>query len=417
MGHLQSSPVTTPAAGGRVRAVARAYADHLLAGGVTPWPDFLASPAGPADEPSWSGEPPGAPQAELLRRLNRRGGQGGRQGGGQGGPPRRDLGERVLRRAAPGRGMVDVRLTDPPVDVLDSELLRVGAGVLADLAGELPVVGHRVGTGVVRPPVAPGAPSYRLEGPPLTVAALRRRLVAAGLPPSGARRWRLRRRPDVVLVVALPLRRALFEVWSRRTQRGATRSWSRALGAWHSASRLPAGAAYDRVAAGWAARVGASRVHVLSGDDLDRQAAAVLGRPPAPAPAHRPAGRGPADLSPELVEVVRRTSEVLTFRAPGEDKQERLERLVAVLPRSGRRAPAAPQPHHGWLRRTGRRTAARLAAGGYVVHGPLPPLGRVGQPARPQRLRNRAVLRAMLDSVLRADDARTGAARGRGQAT
>ncbi|CAA9347903.1 MAG: hypothetical protein AVDCRST_MAG36-1764, partial [uncultured Nocardioidaceae bacterium] len=61
----------------------------------------------------WPGEPPGAAQAELLRRLNRR---ARRTGAGP------ELGLRVLRRAAPGRGRVDLRLTDPPEPVPVGEL-------------------------------------------------------------------------------------------------------------------------------------------------------------------------------------------------------------------------------------------------------------------------------------------------------
>src|SRR3712207_7344230 len=58
--------------------------------------------------PIWASlpPPPGATQAELLRRLNRRAGPAA--------AGHRELGERVLSRAAPGRGHVDLRLSDPP---------------------------------------------------------------------------------------------------------------------------------------------------------------------------------------------------------------------------------------------------------------------------------------------------------------
>jgi hypothetical protein len=395
-----------------LRRAAQAYAEHLLAGGVATWPAFLARSRtragheGAHTAPVPQHEPPGATQAELLRRLNRR---------VRPAAVDRELAERVLGRAAPGRGRVDLRLTDPPERVPVTELLRVAAGVLADLVAELPQEAARPQPASIEPPpVRRRAPAYRLEGPPVTVSALRRRLVAAGLPPRGGRRWRLRRRPEVVLVVALPLRRALFEVWSRRVQRGGTKSWPGLLAEWR-AGRLPPAAAYDRLAAGWASRIGASRVHVVTADDLDGQVAAVLGRPVATA---GPGGHGTAALTPVAVEVVRRTSEVLTFRVPPEEKQQRLGSLVALLAdppgEPSRRAPGTPPGHVGWLRLSGQRTAARLSAGGYAVHGSLSSLGRTGAPARPTLAWDRAVLAAMLRAVLRVDDLRSRAGAGRG---
>ncbi len=395
---------------GEVHRLAAAYAEHLLAGGVTTWAEFLpgAAPVSGDPDPVWLREPPGASQAELLRRLNRRAGPSAAR--------HRDLAERVLRRAAPGRGLVDLRLTDPPRQVPVAELLRLAAGVLADLLAELPTgaAGTDVGgpAGASPPAYDRRAPSYRLEGPPLTVAALRRRLVAAGLPPRGGRRWRLRRRrPDVVLVVALPLRRALFEVWSRRVQRGGTKSWPGLLTEWHTNRRLPAAAAYDRLAAGWARRIGAARVHVVTGDDLDRQVEEVLGRPPAPYARPRAGARA---LTPVLVDVVRRTSEVLTFRVPPGTKQQRLDLLVALLaePEPGGRAAARiPPGRRRWLARTGRRAAAQLTSGEFVVHGSVRSLGRPGRPARPPGDRDRALLGAMVGSVLRVDAARAATTR------
>ena len=392
-----------------------AYAEHLLAGGVLPWAAFLAEPdprdGGPG---SWQGDPPGAAQAELLRRLDRRVDRRidrrTDRAGGSARRPGRSLGEHVLRRAAPGRGRADLLLTDPPEVVPVAELLRVGAGVLADLVAEQPLTEPEEPP--ARPPdedvVPPGrAPTYRLEGPPLTVADLRRRLTAAGLPPGHRSRWSVRRlarrgRPDVVLVVALPLEQGLGEVWSRRTQRGATKSWSGVLTEWHAARRLPPALVYDRLAAGWAARLGAGRVHVLTGDDLDGQLAAVLG--------HRPAARVSAPLPWAYIEVVRRTSVVLTFRVPPEEKQQRLDLLVRVLTerrhdpeRRERRGPrgavVVPSRQRAWVRRTGRLTASRLRTGGYVLHGPVT-LGRVGRPERPSRAGDGAGLGAVLDALL-----------------
>jgi hypothetical protein len=147
-------------------------------------------------------------------------------------------------------------------------------------------------------------------------------------------------------------------------------------------------------------------VHVVTAEDLDRQVAAVLGRPPLTA-----GGRPSAGLSPPLVEVVRRSSEVLTFRVPHAEKQQRLDRLVGILaegpsPSTTRGAAALPPGRRRWVRETGGRTARRLESGGYVVHGSLSSLGRTGGRARGPHARDRAVLDAMMRAVLRVEKAR-----------
>jgi hypothetical protein len=140
----------------------------------------------------------------------------------------------------------------------------------------------------------------------------------------------------------------------------------------------------------------------------------------------------PAPLPPAYVEVVRRTGDVLRFRVPPEERQLRLDLLVGLLvgpgDSSGPAAQGSPAtgsillPPWGrdWVERTGRRTAARLRAGGYVVHGSLRSLGRsgkvggeaAGKAGGSAGVRDRAVLAALEDSVLRAQAAHGGGGRG-----
>ena len=155
------------------------------------------------------------------------------------------------------------------------------------------------------------------------------------------------------------------------------------------------------------------RVHVVA-EDHERQVAALLG--------HCLEDADGADglLPAPQVEVVRRASEVLTFRLPPEERQPGLDRLVAVLQSSGggRRpvAPGVPPRQRAWLLRSGRRAARRLVSGGYEVHGRVTSLGRVGGPTRPAGVRDGAVLTALLEAVLLADAARV-EAEGRGTRT
>ncbi|HET7689044.1 MAG TPA: hypothetical protein VFK41_01585 [Nocardioidaceae bacterium] len=116
-------------------AAVLSWVDHLRSGGSTPWADF--EPSG-----DHAGDVPGAAQLELVRLLAER----------WQGPGFERLADRVLRRDAPGRGLPRLHVVHPeaprgvavdPADVPVEELLRVGSGVLADLALAAPAVRTR----------------------------------------------------------------------------------------------------------------------------------------------------------------------------------------------------------------------------------------------------------------------------------
>lgn len=375
---------------------ASGWVGHLRSGGTTPWPVWIRDPSAgdaagnAAGNAAGAGELPGAAQLELLRRLN------------EAGAVRPELAERVLRRAAPGRGLIDRVVTDPPDGVPERELLRVGSGVLADLVMELePVVHHEVR----RPWSLTGEPSFVLEGPPLTVSRLRADLAALGLHEHGSpavRRLRRTGRPEVALVVTAPLPRALFEVWSHRAQQGSPRHWPTVIAEWRGSGQLPAGAAYDRLAAHWAGLLGSGRVHVLTRRGLREQVHAVLGG------SHR-IGRVrltgvPTDLRPVLVDVLRLANQVLAFKAPEPGRKPLVDRLLPILGQTATTGPARlglPVEHRRWAARTGTGIADRLGAGGYPVHGRLTGLGRAD--GDPGVLEEAQVLSALLEVVLRVD--------------
>lgn len=128
-------------------AAVLSWADHLRSGGSTPWAEF--EPTG-----ARTGEVPGAAQLELVRLLAAR----------WQGPGFEHLADRVLRRDAPGRGLPRLHVVHPdaprgpavdPSDIPVDELLRVGSGVLADLALEAPTVRAKRRREAALPLVAP----------------------------------------------------------------------------------------------------------------------------------------------------------------------------------------------------------------------------------------------------------------------
>lgn len=128
-------------------AAVLSWAEHLRSGGSTPWAEF--EPTG-----ARTGEVPGAAQLELVRLLAEKW-----EGAGFD-----QLADRVLRRDAPGRGLPRLHVVHPeaprgvavdPADVPVDELLRVGTGVLADLALEAPALHTKPARERTRPLVAP----------------------------------------------------------------------------------------------------------------------------------------------------------------------------------------------------------------------------------------------------------------------
>jgi hypothetical protein len=167
----------------RYEAAVLSWADHLRSGGSTPWAEF--EPTGER-----TGVVPGAAQLELVRLLAQR----------WEGPGFDRLADRVLRRDAPGRGLPRLHVVHPdaprgavvdPADVPVDELLRIGSGVLADLA---------------------------LEAPPVR-----------------ARRTRDRALP----IVAPSFDELMTRAWARRVQRGSGARWRTFYGWWAGRDQLP----------------------------------------------------------------------------------------------------------------------------------------------------------------------------------
>lgn len=415
-----------------------AWVDHLRAGGTTPWLTWVDH-AGRVDHRAPLPDPadlPGAGQLELLRRLNLED------------PTHADaLADRILTRAGPGRGPTELPLRWPaapgltaagrvgtPVDpaaLPAGELLRVGAGLLADLVRELPlpetgvVEGGRSprapwesGTSHETSPVGSGRtsashgtptrslwrgrrPSFVLDGPPRTVAALRTALADLGLHEHRPRLdWlggrRPPTRPDVVVVPLLPFDDLLGEVWEERARRGSPRGWRRFVQGLTGRDALPPGADPASTAARWARRVGPGRVHLLTPDRLDDALRDLLGVR-VPVRADR--------LAPVLVDVLRRHHAVQSLHLPETDRQPRTDLLVGVLEEMAATGPGAlavPAGCRPWALDTGARLAA--ACGGYAGAGDPAVLAQVRSHApteRPSRLEHRSVLPAMTEAILR----------------
>ncbi len=163
-----------------------AWAQALRAGSTTPWSEFW--PTAPAT--SGGGPLPGAAQLELTRLLATR----------WSGPGFEQVADRVLHRERPGRGLArNLPLTHPeapagpgapPVDPAElpvDELIRLGVGVLADLAVAAP-----------RPPRPRRVP------------------------------WQRHRRPEPDPVVPPSgVEDLLTRAWSARVRRGAGWRWGR----------------------------------------------------------------------------------------------------------------------------------------------------------------------------------------------
>lgn len=406
-------------------AAARSWTTHLRSGGTTPWRAWAERPTEPAtggaNEPvpgGATGELAGAAQLELLRRLNL----------AAGGPLGDHLVDHVLHRAGPGRGRPEQPLVWPadptvaarsrsgapvdPADLGDEDLLRVGTGVLVDLTLELPAA-PAVGAaemGVLERLGRRRTRSFRLEGAPILVADLRARLAAVGAAEHVPRRpWfsRTPSQPDLVVVVAAPLERMLFEAWSRRVQAGSARQWPLFVAQWERRGELPPSADVAALAARAAEEVGPENVHVLLTDHERVEDEVLLTRLLGVRPGRDGVRRAgdPAALSPVLVDVLRRHNAVLDVRVPGEEAVARVRTLVDLLHEVAPGEAAGlrvPRERRAWLARTADALAGEIAARGYAVHGDLATLSRPGGrgSSRPGR---EEVLAALLRVVLEAD--------------
>ncbi len=348
---------------------------------------------------SWAGPVPGAAQLELVRRLASR---RERTGVTVSGPAFADLADRALRRSGPGRGQPDRPLPLPgpagsrqvgaapldPSEVPVGTLVRLGVGLLADLvidAGPLPAppAARRRARDVLS-----SRARVHLAGAPVLVDTVRAALATAGIHEHG------RRSPEV-LILAPPLDEHLAQVWSSRVQHGAPVRWDTFAGRWAREDALPPSADLPGIAAFWAERVGAARVHVLV-DPAIHDVAGVLGLRQVPAAG----GTGDVhDLSAEALDVLRRLNRVLNVRAATDVRDGLLRRARTLLPEREGRPLALPEPRLEWAQTRAVRVREQIRAGGYAVHGDLAALtprhrGRAA-PRRPE------VLTLVIEACLR----------------
>lgn len=388
-------------------AAARAWAAHLRDGGTTEWRRWAHPGNGraalPAAADQW-GTLPGAPQLELLRRLNLEG-------------PLPQRVDHVLRRSGPGRGAAQRALPWPPRGPAapSREVLRVATGVLADLVVQLPAEPAGGSSGWPRRPrPIRGVPTFVLDGLPVTVAGLRADLAAAGMFEHRPRQpWFGGNRedhPDVVVVVVGPVADSFREVWSRRVQDGSGRLWRRFLGSSAKQDALPGATDPLRTVAHWADRIGAANVHLVTTAGLHDQVRQVLGRRPGTAAGSRGRRPGdPADLAPAQLDVLRRLNGVLPFLVAGPEQDAARARLISLLGDASEVAtrPArleVPARRRAWVRTTGGRLEQRLREAGCTVHGDLAVLHEAGA-ANGVRLRAGEVLEATLRMIHRVDAA------------
>ena len=376
------------------RSAAWSWADHLRAGGTTPWLEWIASLPSVRDRVSGGGPVPGAAQLELVRRL------AGRDPAAAHAPGFPALADQALRRSGPGRGPARLpllwpdqqprrRVGSPAVDparIAPDELVRVGIGLLAELL----VTGADTPAPVSRPRPRRRAwhRQFHLAGAPITTALVRDAVEAAGHREGG-------RSPEVLLF-AEPFDLLLAQVWSRRAQFGSPVRWRTFVGRWAQRDELPPAADLADIASYWGARVGSSRVHVVAGADPRRTATDVLRLRLAPTPL----APEPRSLAPEAVDLLRRLNKVLNVRADGERRKLLQRRAVALLPVDPAPRLAVPRRHREWLEARARRVTEDLRAGGYAVHGDL--AGIAPRHAGPTYVRRPDVLELVLDTCLRA---------------
>jgi hypothetical protein len=399
-----------PSGGPTYEQAAWSWTEHLRGGGTTPWTGWSAT--GGAGDASVAPRRavPGAAQLELLRRLwlERRPEDATRE----------RLNALVLARSGPGRGRGlqplswpegAPRFGAPPTDpalVPDEELLRLAAGVLADLVVAAPA------PPLAAPPrrrLLSRAPAFVITGAPVTASVVRRELAASGLVEGGA--------SPVVLLLAEPLDVALTQVWSARVQRGAGIRWRGFLDRTAYRRGLPRPVDVAALAGAWSARLGADRVHVVvaaSGTAAaTRSVGEVLGRPLTSGPAASSLQPRLRPLSPAATDVARRVNAVLRLRVADDRKRALVRHLSTVLAACDEPGPpgalAVPVRLRDWAEETAARATRRLLADGYPVHGDLGRLGTLADdgPTRPDVAASlRVALRACLEQADNDPDAR-----------
>ena len=407
----EADPVTGPDAA--FDRAAWSWSEHLRHGGSREWGAWETRQPGAVTPPSgWS--PSGAAQLELVRRLAAHATLTTLTG-----PAFTALADLVLDRSGPGRGLAQQPLLwpphsepvsgssigPPPVDPADvplDELVRLGVGTLTELVLTHPDWSAPM-TRVRRWPFT-RSPAFRLDGAPVSTAAVRQALGSSGHGEGG--------RSPVVVLVAEPVDLALVQVWSARVQRGSPVRWHGLLDRCASHDLLPEPVDVGALARTWASRVGVDRVQVVVAPGDAAQAAgmaaeaigvdlSVRSRGALSAGGEVFLARAVDDLPPASVEAARRVNALLGVRAAGERRSDAVRTLAAVLPggRRGRRL-TVPERHRAWVVARAERMAEELLDGGYPVRGRVADLvpDMEGRPSRP---RAPAVLEALLTACLR----------------
>lgn len=342
------------------------WADHLRAGGTTPWTTWVRDPA-PTTASHATGPLPDAVHLELLRRLNDRAGV-----------PLGAAADVVLGTPSPGRGLVDVPLPWPghgpafgspptdPAELPSEELVRLAAGVLTRLLPGVPL--RPEAPAPDRWPL-PWRPRFRVHGAPLAADVVRRGLTAAGAVESD---WR-----PVHLVVATPVEQLVAEHWTAATRAGGILRWSTVWRRARAADRLPG--PVDVAALASQLHGQGAEVHVLVAADAataTRLAGPPLGvRPDAP-----PSGDG-ADLPGS--DLLRRVNRLAALLESPRALTERLVQVLREIPRTPV-PPQAPRASRDWAARAAARLADDLSRADYPVHGD-PAVLHAAPPGGPRR--------------------------------
>ncbi|WP_248579772.1 hypothetical protein [Nocardioides sp. InS609-2] len=319
------------------------WVEHLRAGGTTGWRDWRTTTA---PNSGHGRVVPGAQQLELLRRVNAVA------------RPAPGLAERILGASAPGRGRPDLELVGAaeespfgarpvdPGDLGDHELLRVAAHLIAeDVAA--------AGVPTDREPAMPRPwrKRYRLVGDPLLSDPVRRHLIARGHPP--------RPKGDII-VVGADLGQMLSDAWTARCFGQGAMPWPDFVDTWRQRRRLPPRIDLPRLAATWAERRGADRVHIVLEPAALRGRVGVRRLP-------RPETR-----SADAAELARRVAAMLGLMVTPPVRGELM--MGTFWPRladaPGRPA-GVPAELHGWLTTRATAMATELRRAGYPVHGDL----------------------------------------------
>ncbi len=317
---------------------------HLRDGGTTPWSGW-ATPAEPTDRAL-----PGAAQLELLRRMNLTG------------PTAETLQRSVFDASAPGRGIPDLELVGAasespfgprpvdPGDLPDAELLRVAAGLVAELLVATAAPAGSAPDGSSRRPRW-WRRRYRLVGDPRLTHSLRAVLTADGRPPGG--------RAATVLVLGDSLDRMLADAWEMQCFDAGALPWVRWLRTWEvRRSGLPRAVDLPRLAQGWAVRVGPQRVrHVLDLGAVPKLVGTSVAGVPPPLPA-------------DAVELARRVAATLAPMVPAPERPGLLAHGLRPRLRAEHGLPVSPpQERWEWVERRAHEMSRAIAAGDYPVHG------------------------------------------------